>query len=295
MLETTLLSSEGHRLVAASASGVTGRSGLPVVFIHGILGSVHFWEHCIPPQVASGRRWYSLSLPGHYPAVVPPGFGADDLTPEMMARVMAGALRELFGSQPVLLVGHSTGGFAALNLAIRAQDQVAGVISVSGFAHGRWIGSLGMSQRLARSGPLGRLGFWLLMRALSLSGTLCYHSTRYYAADWPTMRTNPCMQASRAASYAMFRQADLGALQHYFRRMPDIDITADLRQIVVPVLALNGDCDPIVPSAQSRIIAEQVQNGQHISLPGCGHMPMFERTTAYADAIDTWITARGVS
>ncbi len=40
------------------------------------------------------------------PAAFPPGFRREDLTAEMIARVLTGAIRELVGDQLVMLIGH---------------------------------------------------------------------------------------------------------------------------------------------------------------------------------------------
>jgi pimeloyl-ACP methyl ester carboxylesterase len=135
---------DGHKLVGLSFNPDT--SGTPIVLIHGITASVSFWTPDQLELFAPRGPCYALSLPGHYPATFPSGYGTDDLTAESMAEVMTAALHQLIGHQSAILVGHSTGGFAALDIAVHHPECVAGVISISGFAQGRWSGMLGFNQ-----------------------------------------------------------------------------------------------------------------------------------------------------
>jgi 3-oxoadipate enol-lactonase len=75
----------------------------------------------------------------------------------------------------------------------------------------------------------------------------------------------------------------------YFKMMPEIDITPLLNQIRVPVLALAGDRDGIVPPRQALLIAENVQQGSLAYLPGAGHTPHLERSVEYARSLTEWL------
>lgn len=126
---------EGHQLVAYGFN--THLSQTPVVLLHGITASANSWL-VGPPPVLAHYPWYSLSLPGHFPAQFPLGFASADLTPELVARLVSTAVRQLAGGRPAILIGHSTGGFAALAVAATAPELVAGVVCISGFVQGRW-------------------------------------------------------------------------------------------------------------------------------------------------------------
>ncbi|MBU1879618.1 MAG: alpha/beta hydrolase, partial [Chloroflexi bacterium] len=150
-----ILHIDGHRLMVLALNPDTpGRS---IILLHGITASVRFWAADeLASLLTPYGPCYSLSLPGHYPAAFPPDMPAQDLTAEMMAHVLTAAIRQLAGEQPALLVGHSTGGFAALDIAAHTPDLTCGVISIGGFARGRWTGLLGLYQRLARDSWFGR-------------------------------------------------------------------------------------------------------------------------------------------
>ena len=278
---------DGHTMAALAFN--EDRPGIPIVFIHGITSSIWFWTVGQTPLVTERFRWYALSLPGHHPATFPPGWQHADITPEMMAGVSVEAIRQVTGGGPVILVGHSTGGFSALNIAAHCPDMVRSVISVAGFAHGRWIGPLGLYQRMVRRGAVGRALYKAIYRFCFLNYAIFRTAVGFYAADRHAALTNPVLDPALKIQYPQARQLNLDAMIGYFARMPDIDITDRLAQITAPVLALAGEADPIVPPDQARVIAETVPNGTLTLVPGAGHLVMLERGAAYHAAITDWL------
>ena len=135
---------EGHRMAVRLVW--PGDVGIPVFFLHGIGGSINFWTPGLTLLFQGIGPCYSLSLPGYFPAVFPQDLPAACLTAELIARLVSGTIQKTVGSRKVLLVGHSTGGFAALSTGIYHPEVVAGIVSIAGFAHGRWNGVLGFCQ-----------------------------------------------------------------------------------------------------------------------------------------------------
>lgn len=129
------LSAEEHRIVALVREGGGAR---PLVFLHGITGSVRFWPTALPSNAFDSRPCASISLPGHASSQVPSGFDAADVSPGMFADIAATAIRQIFGQECVHLVGWSAGGFAALAVAARHPELVASATSICGFARGKW-------------------------------------------------------------------------------------------------------------------------------------------------------------
>ena len=121
---------DGHKIVAVPHN--EEKDNVPVIFIHGLTANVRFWGHVQPSILTDSLKWYAMTLPGHFPAVLPDGFSPMDLTTKMMAETLWGAINELVGDQPVILVGHSTGGFAALALSIYHPEIVKSICSMHG-------------------------------------------------------------------------------------------------------------------------------------------------------------------
>ena len=276
-----------HKIVAKVFN--EDKTGIPVIFIHGITATIDLWEPIQIPIFSENFRWYSLSLPGHFPALLPNDFKNESLTPDMMSQVLTRAIKEIVDEAPVILVGHSTGGFAALCIAANNPGFATGIISISGFAHGRWTGALGIFQKLARLGIIGRLLFKVNFSILASNRWIYRSGVGLYANDRKALYSNPNFQSVLGIAYKGTKELDLNSLLPFFNRLPDIDISELLPSITAPTLALAGERDPIVPPEQSRIIAERVSKGKKILLAGGGHLPMLERQKEYNHAITNWI------
>lgn len=115
---------------------------------------------------------------------------------------------------------------------------------------GRWGGTLGRLQRLARGGALRRLVFRACMRVYN-------------------------------------RQLDARAMWAYCRQMPDTDIQQLLPRISAPTLVLAGEDDAIVAPEQSRLIAQAIPQAHLVVLPDAGHK-LFS-APGYQQAIHDWL------
>ena len=279
---------DGHELVAV-ALNAPDTPGHPVILLHGISCSVRFWGADQIQAFLEQGPCYALSLPGHYPAAFPPGFRKEQLTAEMMGRVLARAILELAGDRPVALAGLSTGGFTALATAVYTPELVRRVISISGFCQGRWTGVLGEYQRLVRSGAMGRVRFKLNYRLSQVSSSIYHYLWRVYAADAGAMYAYPHFRACTDACYPDYRRLNLSSLADYFEAMPDIDICDRLQRITVPTLVLAGDCDPIVPPDQARLISQRIPGSELVMIEGGGHILFAERSAEYQKALGDWL------
>jgi hypothetical protein len=68
----------GHKLVALPLN--RDKEGTPAVLFHGVLNSIRYWIVGQTPICRDRFRWYSVSLPGHYPAALPPSDRREELT-----------------------------------------------------------------------------------------------------------------------------------------------------------------------------------------------------------------------
>ncbi len=276
-----------HRLVVLPLN--PDDPGPPIVLMHGVMGSLRYWSCEHTGVFLDAGRCFAVTLPGHYPAAFPPGLGAADITSELLVDLLGAAISGLSGGEPALLVGYSTGGFAALALAACRPELARGVISISGFARGRWTGALGMLQWLARRGRIGRALFRLALGSNRLSPGTFLASWGSLAGDGRALHSSPRFRSCALSSYSDYTRLDPDAMLAYFRAMPGLDITRLLPAIRVPTLVLAGDRDPIVPPAQARLIAQRVPGAELVLVPGGGHVLFAERTEAYERALDAWL------
>ncbi len=284
-----ILDVAGQRLVALDLN--PNNKLPPLILLHGVSHSINVWLS--QPIFQQHGRCYALSLPGHTPARLPPGFQASDLSAELITHVLAAAIDQLIGAQPYTVVGHSTGGFAALALAARYPQRVRRLISIAGFAHGRWTGPLAGWQKFARGSARQRrlLWLWFSSTRLMTRGVFRQHPIwRQSVADPQTLNDNPAFEQMVRAMYPFSHKLNIAALIAYCQRMPDINISAWLDQITAPSLIIAGDADPLVPPEQSTLIASHIPHAELAVLPNVGHLPMIEDQARYTQTIDSWLS-----
>jgi pimeloyl-ACP methyl ester carboxylesterase len=281
----------GHTIAVLNLNPVD-TPGQPVILLHGIGGSINFWRDDQTQVFLKQGPCYSMSLPGHYPAVFPKGFHKEQITAYTLAEVVTKAIRELAGNRPVTLVGMSTGGFLALAVSALEPKIASRVVCISGFCQGKWTGALGLFQKLARGGWVGHAIFKLLYRRPNISIEQFYKQWSIYASDVKAMYAYPSFRATTDASYNFFTQLNLNSLIDYFSVMPDIDIRDLLPKISAPTLVIAGEHDPIVPPSQAVLIKQGVSNAELKMIAGGGHILFAERSLEYQQALSTWFDGK---
>eukprot|EP00041_Stephanoeca_diplocostata_P018741 m.395943 g.395943 ORF g.395943 m.395943 type:complete len:436 (+) comp21105_c0_seq30:561-1868(+) len=102
-----------------------------VVFIHGTAAHAHWWHH-IAPQLAEGSEGYdvlAISLSGHGDSddrpKMDPSVWVDDIISVMQS---CGLLDLAARAAPPVIIGHSMGGYVAVDVARRVPQHVGGII-----------------------------------------------------------------------------------------------------------------------------------------------------------------------
>lgn len=102
--------------IPTTASYIQQGTGSPVILIHGIASSFHNWDDLIPELVQDGYACYALDLLGHGDSPKPESRAYQM---EWMYQHFAGWVRSLHLTEPAILIGHSLGGYLALEYARR--------------------------------------------------------------------------------------------------------------------------------------------------------------------------------
>lgn len=281
---------EGHRLAYLAVNEHLARADEPaVVFIHGVLASVNCWRDCVPPTFRDGRAWYALSLPAHHPSTVPADFHASQVDEQWFFRVMSGALQALVPDRPVIVVGHSTGGFCALNLAIHQAPNLIGIVSVAGFHVGKWGSVEGLLLWLAGLGRWAKYPFVANLLFARNSPFVQRQFASMLAHDRKAYLANPLSQQFLDNIGPNTRAQDPAALFELFNGISRIEIRHELGRISIPCHVLTGSHDPVVPASQSLVIAGGVPGAKIVEFPGVGHMPFIEAADAFARSLETAI------
>ena len=102
--------------IPTTASYIQQGEGSPVILIHGIASSYHNWDGLIPDLVREGYACYALDLLGHGDSPKPESRAYQM---EWMYQHFASWVRSLHLTEPAILIGHSLGGYLALEYARR--------------------------------------------------------------------------------------------------------------------------------------------------------------------------------
>lgn len=257
----------------------------PIILLHDLTSTIAFW-HKGEPYTQYGSC-YALSLPGHYPAIWPQKFQDDQFSAKELGRLVGEGIKQLSPERPVTLIGHGTGGLAAVAAAIQMPAKINRLILVSGFVSGQRGGRFGRLERLAQRN-VSRYVF-------SLAFLYRYHPALFRAnialmvSDRQAVRNHPDLESLLSLVYPYAQRLNVGALWHYFHMLPATDMVYRLPRVAAATLAISGDKNPVIPPEQSEIITSRIPNSQSIMMPGVGHLPMFERRQAYQQIIHNWL------
>jgi pimeloyl-ACP methyl ester carboxylesterase len=115
---------------SSSVNFVRQGSGAPVVLVHGVSASLHDWDELIPELTRNGYGSYALDLLGHGDSPKPASraYHIDWVFEHFLHWVTSLRLTE-----PAILIGHSLGGYLALEYARRFSAWTRGLVLVNPF------------------------------------------------------------------------------------------------------------------------------------------------------------------
>jgi non-heme chloroperoxidase len=238
--------------------------GRPLVFVHGVTLSSAIWRYQLR-DLADNYRVLALDQRGHGQSRA----GSDGYGLHLLGRDLVTVLEKLDLKQAVL-VGHSMGGFAIMELLAShpkaVTERVAGVVLTNTAA--RVIGS-----RLAWSRPVAK-------RLVTASGTLprparpdprlVYLGSRYTFGQRPSP-THVRFIGDIGSSLPP--EAFTGSVVGFL----DMDLRAGLRTVNVPTLVVAGSRDRLIPLRLARETAASIPGAGLVVLDGAGHEIMMER------------------
>jgi 3-oxoadipate enol-lactonase len=230
----------------------TGVGSESIVFVPGFAWGTRLFRE----QIAAFKDRYRCI------AYEPRGQGRSENTPggyelDNLAADAIGLI-ETLGAAPCHLVGHSIGGSIAFRIAARRPELVRSLILFNSAVDedSLWI----------------RVKYWLMSFAVQALGMRLAAKEMMKAQFSPTFRRDPTRAAERDEIWRLFRAQNKNALAHAVRgwiRSPPAE--PELPKVAAPTLVVAGAEDPTVRNMSSKQVADCVQHGRFILLPGCGH------------------------
>ncbi len=105
--------------------------GTPVVLVHGVSASLADWDDLFSALVQAGYSTYALDLPGHGKSIKPED--AKEYTADKIFEHFDTWMQTLHLDVPPILVGHSLGGYLAMEYTLRHPEKVRALVLVSPF------------------------------------------------------------------------------------------------------------------------------------------------------------------
>ena len=237
----------------------TGNGGPPVLLIHGMGASLYDWEALAPALASAGFRTYAVDLPGHGESGKP-----DDpmlYSAEAIYSALECWIESLGFQQPVLLVGHSLGGYLSLRYAMRSPNKVRALALVNPFYSPR---QLSPAMRWLQRRP------FLGEKALRLVPQRILHTMM----GWdPTTVANFSPWARQQIAADLKRCSP--RIVYIPRTIPDL--TPELHQVKNPCLVIWGDHDRTLAPASFPVLVSGLAEASGQRVAGCGHQPHIGR------------------
>jgi pimeloyl-ACP methyl ester carboxylesterase len=232
-----------------------GRSGLPLVGIHGFGGDKETWL-MMSALVPRARGIAMIDLPGH---------GRSTDVPEDRASIRhhaEAALRVLdeVGIDRAVVCGNSMGGGVALRLAASWPDRVAGLVLVASV--GRDVHDAGARSWITGDNPL-------IPREADIERFMELVLERPPPVGRPVIRYIITQRARRAdALHRLFRGFVLAD--------GEAGVPRELGGIQQPAIVLHGEQDRIIDKRVAEDLAAALPRAELIVMRGVGHAPQLE-------------------
>jgi pimeloyl-ACP methyl ester carboxylesterase len=268
MIRTMSMTRETEFAIPTAANFIQAGEGRPVVLIHGIAASLHDWDDLIPELSQRGYSCYALDLLGHgdSPKIDSRGYQMDWLLDHFSAW-----MRSLQLTEPAILIGHSLGGYIALDYARRVSAWTRGLVLINPFYS---LSQLPLLVRRTYRRPhlssyiVGKTPRWLFRFIVDMTSMAMGHRTGALHSLPERIRAQTALDYTRTSPgvYSVINN--------------EIDLNRHLHQISIPSLVVWGDRDQTLAPSSFDTLVNQMPRATGRSLRA-GHVPHQSNATEF--------------
>ena len=259
MSNTNQIKSETFK-VPCTANYVSQGMGAPVIMVHGLAASLHDWDFLLPELAKAGYAGYALDLLGHGDSPKP---DSRSYQMEWLSEHFETWLDSLNLTEPVILIGHSLGGYLVLEYARRFPARTRGLILVDPFYT---LSQLPPALRLMYRHPIlsgivaGKTPEWMFRIVVDFTSMAMGHSTGALHSLPEEIRAQTALDYTRTAP-GVYNLPNTG-----------MDFTPYLTSISMPTLVAWGEQDQTLATSSFVNLVAAMPNarGEHIR---AGHVP----------------------
>lgn len=230
-------------MIPKTANYIYQGTGSPVVMIHGLAASLHDWHDLVPELSANGYASYALDLLGHGDS---PKLDSRAYQMDWIFEHFSHWMESLQLTEPAILIGHSMGGYVALEYARRFSAWTRGLILVNPFYSRSQLPMLlrNTYRHSNLSGMLvSQLPEWLFRFFVDLSSVATGHSIGTLHSLPEEIRARTALDYKRTAPGVYHLPNAISDMTDY---LPEID---------VPTLVIWGDRDrTLAPRSFSHLV-----------------------------------------
>jgi len=235
--------SESNFSIPTTASYIQTGTGMPVILIHGIAASLHDWDDLTPALTQHGFTSYALDLLGHGDS---PKLNSRAYQMDWMFEHFLHWMKSLRLTEPAILVGHSLGGYIALEYARRYSAWTRGLVLISPFYS---ISQLPLLLRHTYRRPqvssyvVERTPSWMFRLIVNMSSLAIGHSTGALHSLPERIRAQTALDYTRTSP----------GVYHVIHH--GIDLSEQVASISIPSLVVWGDRDrTLAPSSFYKLV-----------------------------------------
>lgn len=236
--------------------------GAPVVMIHGLAASLHDWDFLVPDLVSVGYEACALDLLGHGDSGKPAAL--EEYNAKNLFHHMNGWIESLALHAPAILIGHSLGGYLALDFALRFPERVRALVLINPFYSVRQLSSFlrfVFRRQLLNTALIERTPYWLFRIIIDV--------------------TSPQLGSGGETIHSLPESVRIQTTLDYKRASPGIyniprtmrDLTGDLPRVAAPTLVIWGARDRTLAPQSFTDLARLLPNAAGKKISTCGHVP----------------------
>ena len=239
-----------------------------LLFLHGVGGGHAAWDRQIPYFTAHGHRALAWDQPGYGDAPLVEPYDFDQVV---------AALKRQIGNEPVVLVGHSMGGFVAQEAYARFPSLIRGLaLCFTSAAFG------GAGSDFARQFVAARVA------PLEQGKTMAEIAARLM----PSMRGSRSDPAGLALAERIMGSIPPETYRKAVHLLTTFDRRAQLAAIRVPTLLIAGGDDRVAPAAVMERMAQKVPEAEYVLLEGCGHLGPMDQPDLFNETLAGFLERR---
>jgi len=244
------------------ANYVQAGTGDPVVMVHGLAASLHDWDMLLAELITRGYSSYALDLLGHGKSPKPKQ--PEQYTGDSVFTHMANWIDSLNFDEPVILIGHSLGGYLSLQYVLQYPERVRALVLVNPFFTQSQLPSMVrffLHRTLNNTSLIERTPYWLFRMIVDVT-SLQFGYSRARRHNLPEIvRIQTALDYKRAAP----------GIYNIIRTLRELD--PNLSNINQPTLVIWGARDQTIDPKTFPLLVEKLPNARAEIMPVCGHIP----------------------